>query len=520
MTITRRLVSVVNILALATLSACSGGDSSTDEAAPAVPTDEQATAVATPEPTLAATPTPTSPPEPPKTAVEIDGLRFDPISGASAPQATATQGSTLAVGDTLPTLDSTYTEAEFMVSGTAGAYSGPATGPVAPLPESTPFATRILVRMPSDAASFSGRVVIEPFNTSAGADLDVVWLRSHALLQAQGDVWVGVTGRAASAGSLERLDPDRYSSLDLPTNDIQWDILRQIGGALKQGDPTPLGQLPVDYLYMVGFSQSGIDVATFAMAFNAATRMEDGSAVYDGYLPAGHSGVVAPIQSGTAVIPAFESVPLGPVDVPVIDVETQTDVAGFLGEISPGNVYTSLGHAGVRRDDSDADDDKYRLYELAGAPHATRIPGCEGTPSDFPTSAFIRSALVTLQGWAEAGQAPPMGARLELESQDAVSVVALDEVGNALGGVRSPHIDVPLFRYDAHSVPGVFCQLSGTQTPLAADQLASRYGSVDDYLAAFTESLDQAIEDGWLLERDREDLLAEQTGAASTAFAG
>ncbi len=247
--------------------------------------------------------------------------------------------------------------------------------------------------------------------------------------------------------------------------------------------------------------------------------MIDGSPVFDGYLPAAHSGSMAPLQSGTAALPPFEFVPVGAVDAPMIDLETQSDVDGFEAEVSPGRTYTSPGSGNLRRPDSNAPGDRYRLYEIAGAPHAPIIPGCEGGGSSFPTPSFVRGAFGLLFGWAEDGVTPPSAARLELTSQDVVSVTAVDEVGNAVGGVRSPFVDVPVARYEAHSPSGALCALAGRETPLAPDVLHTRYADLDEYLARFTESLDDSIDEGFLPAADRAALIDLATSRAEELFA-
>ena len=82
------------------------------------------------------------------------------------------------------------------------------------------YVTRILVRHPANPADFSGRVVVEPFNTSFGVDRDALWARVGGLLQAEGDAWIGVTARAMGAAELRKFDPARYADIDFPTNDL------------------------------------------------------------------------------------------------------------------------------------------------------------------------------------------------------------------------------------------------------------------------------------------------------------
>ena len=449
------------------------------------------------------------PPTAPVNAVDVHQVRLLTVpAGKGVPLTTAP-------------LDPSYTEAEYLLAGVASTYSGPATGPATAVSAGHPYVTRVLVRYPSDRSRFSGRVVVEPFNTSGGADLDVVWQQVGSVLQDEGDAWIGVTVRSSAATELKKFDPSRYTDVDIPVNDLEWDILRQVGALVKQGSSqTPLPGLVVRREYLAGYSQSGIDVATFAMAFRASTRMPDGAAVFDGYLPAAHSGSLTPLQSGTASVPRFESKPMAPVDVPVVDIETQSDVEGFAAALSATTTYTSPGEASVRRADSDQPGDLYRLYEIAGAPHASAIPGCQGPASTFPTDDFVRAAMVQLMGWAEKGMVPPKADRIELATLAVVSVSKDDQYGNALGGVRSPFLDDPLARYEVHSSPGALCQLASRETPLSPQVLDHLYGGVTDYLNVFTRSLDDAIAAGFLLSRDRSAIVAQAQEQASRAFAG
>ena len=108
-------------------------------------------------------------------------------------------------------------------------------GPVSATSSGHRYVTRVLVRYPKQLARFSGRVVIEPFNTTYGVDRDALWLHVGAMLQAQGDAWIGISVRAWSAGELRRRDPARYADVEIPSNDLVWDLLRAIGTLVKQG---------------------------------------------------------------------------------------------------------------------------------------------------------------------------------------------------------------------------------------------------------------------------------------------
>ena len=302
----------------------------------------------------------------------------------------------------------------------------------------------------------------------------------------------------------------RYADVSMSSNDLVWDMLRQIGAVIRTGgEQSPLRD-QVDHLYMGGYSQSGVDTATFSMSFHDDTRFLDDAPVFDGYFPAAHAATMTPLQTGSGLILEFEEGEMQAVDVPVVDVETQHDAQGWTREMLPGLDYTSRSGASVRRPDSDTPTDKYRLFEIAGASHSSVGGDCGGPNSTFPGPMFVRAAAAQLFRWAEEGIPPTEAPRIEMETVDTVSTPSTDEFGNAVGGVRSPFVDVPLVEYQVVvGGSGLECAFSGTESPIAPDVLESRYGDADAFTDEFTESLDATIEAGFLLESDRSDILDE-----------
>jgi len=441
--------------------------------------------------------------------VDVSQVRLEPVpsgGGVAQPSATAVRSH---AGDEVPRLSESYAETEYLLHGEAHTYSGSPIGTPMLETSGNRYTTRILIRRPVRDADFSGRVFIEPFNTTLDRDLDALWARRLGpLFERNGDIWIGVTVRSLGADNAKDFDPVRYADLELPVNDYAWDILRQLGRLVKDGgEPSPLGDLDVQYLYMGGYSQSGVDTAAFLSAFHAFTRTEEGSPIYDGSLPAAHAASITELQSGDARLPGFTFSAMTPVDVPVIDFETQSDALGFDVTILGFVFYHNPGGASVRRADSDAPTDLFRLYELAGASHAGKIDGCDGNGSSLPVAYFIRAVADLLFAWTEDGIAPPRAGRIEMEVLDEVSKAAVDGFGNAIGGVRSPFVDVPLVTYDAQGEGGLLCPLAGDETPLPPQVLADRYGSVDAYLADFSRSLDATTETGFLRDEDRTAIL-------------
>jgi Alpha/beta hydrolase domain len=416
-------------------------------------------------------------------------------------------------GQRVPVLEPRYVETEYLLTATADTYSGPITGPVTVDRREVPYCTRILVRRPVDPDEFSGRVLTEPFNTTYGDDRDLLWAHVGDLLQSNGDAWVGVSVRQLSVEGLRRADAGRYAALSVEGNDLAWDILATVG-ALLRGRQHPLTEAAARHVYLAGYSQSALDTATFAVLSSACADL--GGRVFDGYLPIAHAASFTAV-SGPEGIPGRDDSAMPPVGVPVIDVQPQSDVEGFTVELGDHRLIIA-GSASVRREDSDTPTDRYRLFELPGAPHARCVDGCDGIESDFPTMVFVRSALHHLYRWAEQGIVPPRAPRITLAHEGPVSVAAVDDTGNPIGGIRAPQLEVPLARYAVHSTPGPLGALVGAITPLPLPQLLTRYRDGAGYLRQFAAALARTVQAGFILPDDAGPMMVAAAAAARTSF--
>jgi hypothetical protein len=87
--------------------------------------------------------------------------------------------------------------------------------------------------------------------------------------------------------------------------------------------------------------------------------------------------------------------------------------------------------------------------------------------------------------------------------------LVLDETGNAVGGVRTPWVDVPIARTSGlapDESPMSF--LFGSGELFDAETLRALYpGGSAEYLARFTEALDRVIDSGFILAADRGEIL-------------
>jgi hypothetical protein len=78
-----------------------------------------------------------------------------------------------------------------------------------------------------------------------------------------------------------------------------------------------------------------------------------------------------------------------------------------------------------------------------------------------------------------------------------------DAHGNALGGVRTPPLDVPISTLSGEGQSGgAFCSLFGTTIPFDAGTLASLYPTHKAYVAAVSKATRAAVRRGYLLGPD------------------
>lgn len=491
------MVGLVALLVGTAVAACSSGDGSTD--------DEPATRDA------AATPV-DRPDGPAALLAPLDGEK----------------GIFLGTSGTGPALDEAgYDEAEYAATGTAAAYTseGPlptdGTFPLAPGDEAD-YATRIIVRRPTDPAAFNGTVVVEWLNVSGGVDAapDYTYLADELLRG--GYAWVGVSAQqigidggaiaveapgAAEAGAgrgLRDIDPERYGDLHHPGDAFSYDIYTQVARALRTpGDVDPLDGLDPERLLAVGESQSAFALTTYVNGVQPLARQ------LDGFLVHSRGGAAAPLGEAGAGIEIASTIGGEPTtirtdgDAPVIVVQTESDVLGILNYLP------------ARQPDSE----RFRLWEVAGTAHADKFQlgdieeslGCSQPINRGQQVYVLRAALRHLATWVAHGTPAPEAPRLEVDDSGPAPTFVLDGVGNVEGGVRTPAVDAPVDVLSGMAPEGssILCLLMGSTTPLDADQLAQRYPSGDDYLAAYERATDEMIAAGFALADDREQIVAD-----------
>jgi hypothetical protein len=118
--------------------------------------------------------------------------------------------------------------------------------------------------------------------------------------------------------------------------------------------------------------------------------------------------------------------------------------------------------------------------------------------------------------WVANGKTPPHAPPIEVD-QDAAndgSFLALDEFGNAKGGVRNVWVDVPVATNGVigkgrATAQDRLCLLAGTKVPLKPEVLTRLYKSKDDYVAKVDRRLKELMKAGWFLEEYSEGVLTD-----------
>lgn len=416
-----------------------------------------------------------------------------------------------------------YVEEELFVSGEVTAYAPDgdlgADGHWSVRPAGTaPYDTRIIVRRPADPDAFTGTVLVEWLNVSAGRDSDPDFGFLHPLLLGEGDAYVGVSAQqtAVEGGGgvlevpgvpaeallpLKEWDPQRYAPLTHPGDEYSYDLFSQVGRLVRSGGA--LGGLVPEHVIAAGESQSAGRMVTYIDAVHPE------AGVYDGFLVHSRGDGVAPLNADTAESQPDRVAIRTDLDEPVLQFQTETDLV-------------RLGFLAARQPDTDG----VVTWEVAGTAHADQTTldygqasgrvWLSGASVDFsdecglvnegPQAEVLRAAFVALRNWVIDGTAPPESPRLEADGD----VLVRDDLGNAVGGIRTPAVDVPVATLSGETAAeSVFCSLFGQTVPFPAEMLMQLYPTRDDYVDAVTESADGAVETGFLLPEDRDAIIEE-----------
>lgn len=437
-----------------------------------------------------------------------------------------------------------FCEEEYFIKGKANIYDlGEDKEPFV-VEKDVDYANRILVRRPKDQSKFSGIVFVDILNATNNYDIEDLWRRSYDFIMENNHGYVGITSKPCNVQSLKTFDPERYKELtwasplkeflertdsDFPLTytpgmetGLIWDIISQTGYVLRGAESKKIfGENRPKYVYLTGQSQSGMYLNTFVNTFHKHTTLEDGKSVFDGYLnTVGAFGCVALRDHSNGHLPDYN---IKSRNVPMITISAEGDLYLF-SSINGGKLQE------IREDNDDAND-RFRYYEIPGAPHSDPLSPCTpnndsiirtGNPgrnldnveglkgknlNDLPLRYFVNSALYNLHQWSAFNITPPKGERILLGTKSPNVKVCKDELGNALGGVRHPFVEVPAATYDSVAGHEISSLTIGSMQYFSLEDINSLYGSFDKYYELFKANLEKTIKAGYLLDADKGKIL-------------
>ena len=440
-----------------------------------------------------------------------------------------------------------YVEEEFFVTGRASIYDWAADGGVTVKTPNAPYTTRIMLRRPSDPRRFSGNVIVEVPNSARRYDFNFIWGVSHDHFMENGDVFVVLTLAQGNLEGLKAYDATRYAPLSLanPTPEeacavgragappatapgeegLAYDILAQVGALLKAARAGgPLAGFTVQRLYLTAYD--GI-LPTYIAAVHSRVKLATGRPIYDGYVLNRHPALTRLRRCGAAPAASDPRQVVRNLDVPLIRIIGQTDVIAT--------------HA-QRREDSDAPGDRYRLYEISGGAHADAffypyvptVADLRKIGSNFPLLAswpFVNqcepeqtmakvpingvatdAAFANLTRWIKDGVAPPKAERIAIENAGTPQArITLDRFGNAVGGYRTPYLEVPIATYQVSSKGETFCPEIGRVDAFDWARLNTLHGTPQNYATKVAQSVDRLVKERFLTESDGKKIKAEST---------
>jgi hypothetical protein len=367
-----------------------------------------------------------------------------------------------------------------------------------------PYTTRIVIRRPADAAKFSGLVLAESMHPSGNA-----WMFhfTHTYSMSAGHISLDIL--TSTHVPFAEFNADRYKTLRVGPGQAA-EILAQVGALMKSKQSgNPLAALALRKMVLAGTSASAAVLINYLPA-HMVLRLPDMKPIYDGFLPTSTGATIRQI------------------DVPMIQVPTMT-------EVMTGNA--------TARQDGDDPGDQFRVYEFPGMAHidsrdaAAYYPNpCKLPISRFPLAAYMSVALNHLWQWTDKGTVPPRADRILVDRNVASdgSIMALDQHGNARGGIRNVYVDVPVKKYgvrnegavppisNAHPFVAVrgeaaqnqLCGLAGYEVAFSPADLKKLYKDKKNYLRRVERSLDESTKAGWFLPVYRSAVMADANAVA------
>jgi hypothetical protein len=293
------------------------------------------------------------------------------------------------------------------------------------------------------------------------------------------------------------------------------DIFLDLVKGLKLGSQSVLPGFEVRRVYTTGASGSSLIPNSLVNdGHHDRNMLDDGRPPIDGYLI--YVGFMAKTVNR-------------PRDAVLVGFESELEVLH----------YRAGAHA-LEGPPENTDEPRFRYYELPGAGHVFSVPrgdvnhaardpanvlppGLKGLTQSDSTSGYERydkfnapimwALWSAMYRWVEEGIPMPRAQPITRDRHSSDGI-ARDEYHNALGGLRTPWVDVPDATYVA--------KLSADDPNYAGmlrfsdEKMLSLYGSQAGYERRVRAKLDEMVQQGFLLDEDR-DLMFPQTSSRQRA---
>jgi hypothetical protein len=396
-----------------------------------------------------------------------------------------------------------YVEEEFFLSGVAK---------VQPDGAEAPYTTRIIVRRPTDAANFSGTVMLDWTNVTAQFENAVDTLEAHSFLQREGWAYVHVSAQAAGVCCVPQLtpkiwDPTRYGALNHPGDDWSYDMFAQIAKAIRAPiGIDPMGGLPVETVIAAGQSQSASRLYGYVNEGYARSRVIDGFLIHGGGDKTFDEPLPVPVIHLLSDNEASLDPPTADPNFALWELAGSSHTDMFVG------LHQVLGQ-GPRQElhlpqrPASADEDLHAMIANYGEQPSPYFVACVVAGSAFPVRYAVNASLDHLDRWSRTGVPAPSGPRFAMNASGGL---LRDGFGNTLGGIRYPVVEAPIARYQSTA-----CPLGGITVPFTELQIATEYASHADYYCQLKASADRNVAEGFILAEDRDELLARADAAAN-----
>jgi alpha/beta hydrolase family protein len=301
-------------------------------------------------------------------------------------------------------------------------------------------------------------------------------------------------------------------------DDLSYDIFAQAGQAVRAGTNNMMGGLRVQRMFATGHSQSAGRLGTYVNSVHPIAK------VFDAVILHGGGGRVRTDLD----IPVWKL--LSETDVQNQAVNRQPDTNLFRTWEVAGDSHVDLQFVTYSRQLSARDGSPVAPgFSPAGArggsqaaastsasntttapPRAAGASPCDRPPySHIPFYQVFDAALDHLVRWVKDGTPPPVAPPIEVTSVGPPAVMARDEAGNALGGIRlSQHAVPTAVNTGVNTGPG-FCRLNGSYEPFAPEKLSALYPTHAAYVAKVKEVTARNLAAGYILKPEADATIAE-----------